>query len=130
MRSTRSILVILIGVPLVLLATLAALLPIVSWHATSDAERRAWIAAWISVVTNGDVDLTGPVMVRLFPRPEFILSGARLEVDRYGVRTIIAVEGATLVATLSGLDVGWSLSLRQPDIKINTGRSGDAWPDM
>lgn len=130
MRSTRSFLVILIGVPLVLLATLAALLPFVSWHATSDAERRAWIAAWISVVTNGDVDLTGPVMVRLFPRPEFILSGARLEVDRHGVRTIIAVEGATLVATLSGLDVGWSLSLRQPDIKINTGRSGDASPDM
>lgn len=130
MRSTRSLLVILIGFPLVLLTALAALLPIVSWHVTSDAERRAWVAAWISVFTDGDVDLTGPVVARLFPRPELILSGARLEVDRQGVRAVVAVDGATFAATLSGFDLGWSLSLRQPDIRVNTGRPGDASPDM
>ena len=123
MRSTRSLLVILIGLPLLLVTALAALLPMISWHATSDAERRAWIAAWISVFTDGDVDLTGPVMARVLPRPEFILTGARLEVDRHGVRTTVAVEGATLAATRNGFDFGWSLSLRQPDIRINAGSS-------
>lgn len=125
MRSLRSLLVILIGFPLVLVATLAAFLPLVSWHLTNDYDRRAWIAAWISVFTDGDVDLTGPVMVRLFPKPEFILSGARLEVDRGGVHTIVAVDGARLAATLDGLDLGWTLVLRQPDIRIGASHSDD-----
>ena len=91
MRSTRSVLLILFGLPLLLMLALAASLPLISWHATSDAERRAWVAAWLSVFSDGDVDLTGPVMARVFPQPELFLSGARLEVDRQGVRAVVAV---------------------------------------
>lgn len=130
MRSARSLVVILIGFPLLLVLTLAALLPIVSWHATNDAERRAWIAAWISVFTDGEVDLTGPVMARIFPRPEFVLTGARLEVDRHGVRTVVAIDGATLTGTMNGFDFGWSLSLREPDIRISASRPDAPPPDL
>ncbi|MGE0421250.1 MAG: hypothetical protein AB7O88_03255 [Reyranellaceae bacterium] len=130
MRSLRTLLVVLIGLPLVLVVTLAAFLPFVSWHLTNDHDRRAWVAAWISVFTDGDVDLTGPVVARVFPRPEFILSGARLEVDRHGVHTVVAVDGARLAASLDGLDLGWTLVLHQPDIRIGTGRSDDVPGEM
>ena len=125
MRSLRSLLMVLIGLPLVLMVTLAAFLPFVSWQLTNDHDRRAWVAAWISVFTDGDVDLTGPVVARIFPKPELILSGARLEVDRHGVHTIVAVDGARLAASLDGLDLGWTLVLHQPDIRIGTGHSDD-----
>ncbi|MBX3498920.1 MAG: hypothetical protein KF889_05700 [Alphaproteobacteria bacterium] len=46
------------------------------------------------------------------------------------MRTVVAIDGATLVATMVGFDVGWSLSLRQPDIRINAGRSVAASADI
>lgn len=133
MRSTRSLLVILVGLPLLLVLALAASLPLISWHATNDAGRRAWIAARLSALSDGDVDLSGPVLVRLFPRPELHLSRARFKVDRQGVRGVVAVESAVLRATMGGLvglDLGWSLALREPDVRINTGRQGEPAPGI
>ncbi|MBV9832870.1 MAG: hypothetical protein JO055_00600, partial [Alphaproteobacteria bacterium] len=128
MRSIRSFLVVLVGVPLVLMVMLAALLPLVSWHATNDPERRASVAAWLSAFTQGDITLTGPVRAQVFPWPKLTLSGARLDVDRHAVHTSVAVDGATLAATLDGFDLGWTLVLRQPEIRVNASRSTEA-PD-